>query len=314
MTSKSAYVMVGVFVLILSTVFIWGILWISSGGAPQSFDRYVVYMTDSVSGLNVDAPLKYRGVDVGKVEQIGIDVNDPQRIRLLLQVRKGTPISADTVATLEYQGLTGIANVNLSGGKADSPPLQTMPGEDYPVIRGRPSIFASLDTKLENLLNNLIETSGRINAMLSEDNRDNISHSIESVAVLTENFARQSSHLEAIVAHLEETLANTRNASEDIPGLVKEFSKSAEAITRMADEIRGLGQNLSSASASIEKTVDASSDGLVDFTRTTLPEITSMVSELRLASENLRRMSEALVQNPSLLLYGPPEPPPGPGE
>ena len=48
--------MVGAFVLILTTAFIWGMLWISVGGPPQDYDRYLVYMMDSVSGLNVDAP------------------------------------------------------------------------------------------------------------------------------------------------------------------------------------------------------------------------------------------------------------------
>jgi hypothetical protein len=73
------------------------------------------------------------------------------------------------------------------------------------------------------------------------------------------------------------------------------------------------GKNLSAASASIEKTVSESSDGVVDFARTTLPEISQMVFELRVASENLRRMSEALERDPSLLMYGAPEPDPGPG-
>ena len=314
MTSKSGYMLVGAFVLVLAAAFIWGILWISAGGTPQSLDRYVVYMTDSVSGLNVDAPLRYRGVDVGKVEQISIDPKDPQLIRLLLQVRQGTPVSEDTVATLEYQGLTGIASVNLSGGKSGSPPPQALPGEDYPIIQSRPSIFASLDTSLEALLKSLTETSASLNALLNEENRDNISRSIESVATLSDNFAKQSSHLETLIAHLEVTLANTSTASADFPKLVSEFTQSATAITRMADEIRGIGENLAAASASIEKTVDASSDGVVDFARNTLPEISQMVYELRLASENLRRMSEALEQDPSLLMYGAPEPEPGPGE
>jgi phospholipid/cholesterol/gamma-HCH transport system substrate-binding protein len=314
MTSKSGYMMVGAFVLILSTAFVWGILWISAGGAPQNFDRYVVYMTGSVSGLNVDAPLKYRGVDVGKVEQIGIDPKNPERIRLLLQVRQGTPVKEDTVASLEYQGLTGIANVNLSGGKADSADLKRWPGEDYPVITGRPSIFSNLDTTLEGVVGTLMETSAGINAMLSEENRSNIARSIENVAVLTESFAQQANHLETIVAHLETTLENAREASVDLPHMVQEFTRSAEAVTQMADEIRGIGENLSAASARIEETVDASSDGLVDFSRTTLPEITEMIYELKKASENLRRMSEDLARNPSMLIYGASEPEPGPGE
>lgn len=314
MTSKSSYMLVGAFVLVLAAAFIWGVLWISAGGTPQSFDRYLVYMTESVSGLNVDAPLNYRGVDVGKVEQISIDSKNPERIRLLLQVRQGTPVNEDTVATLEYQGLTGIANVNLAGGTADSPPLKLLPGEDYPVIKGRPSIFSSLDTTLEDLLANLIETSASLNALLNEENRANVSRSLENVATITGSVAEQSSHLEAIIAHLEEALANTRTASMDFPKLVNEFAQSAEAITRMADEIRMVGENLSAASARIEETVNASGEGVVDFTHTTLPEITEMVYELRLASENLRRLSEDLSQNPSLLLYGPAEPKPGPGE
>jgi phospholipid/cholesterol/gamma-HCH transport system substrate-binding protein len=306
--------LVGAFVLILAGAFIWGILWISAGGTPRSIDRYVVYMTDSVSGLNVDAPLSYRGVNVGKVEQISIDEKNPQLIRLLLQVRQGTPISEDTVATLEYQGLTGIASVNLTGGKAGAPPPKVLPGEDYPIIQSRPSIFASLDTSLEGLMASLTETSTSLNAMLSENNRTNLARSLESVATLSENFARQSSHLETLIAHLETTLANTSTASENFPRLVSEFTRSAESITRMADEIRGIGEKLSAASAGIEKVVDDSGDSVVDFARTTLPEISLMVNELRLASENLRRMSEALERDPSLLMYGEPEPEPGPGE
>ena len=314
MTSKTAYMLVGAFVLVLGAAFIWGILWISAGGTPQNFDRYVVYMTDSVSGLNVDAPLKYRGVDVGKVEEIDIDPVNPERIRLVVQVRQGTPISESTVATLEYQGLTGIANVNLSGGKADEPALVLAPGEEYPVIQGRPSIFASLDATLDHLLGNLIETSASLNALLDEGNRANVARSIENVATITESFAAQSEKLEAIIAHLEATLASTRAASADLPQLVQELSVTADAITRMANEIGGIGANLASASEKVEETVDLGSKDLVDFTSTTLPEITAMVLELRLASENLNRLSEELVQNPSLLMYGSSEPKPGPGE
>ncbi len=314
MTSKTSYMLVGAFALVLGAAFIWGVLWISAGGTPQKFDRYVVYITDSVSGLNVDAPLKYRGVDVGKIEQIGIDMDNPERIRLLLQVREGTPVNQDTVASLEYQGLTGIATVNLSGGGAWSLPLQPVAGEDYPVIRSRPSIFSSLDTTLEDLLGNLIETSASLNALLNEENRGNISRAIENVATLSGSLAEQSRHLEAIMGHLEQTLGNTQSASAELPQLLAEFTQSAQAITAMADEIRSVGANLSAASASIQMTVDDSAGGVVDFSRTTLPEIAQMVNELRLASENLRRMSEELAQDPSVLIYGAEQPKPGPGE
>ena len=297
MISKSSYALVGVFVLVLSAVFVWGVLWISSGGPPQNYDRYLVYMTDSVSGLNVDAPLKFRGVDVGKVERITIDANNPERIRLQLQVRQGIPINVDTVATLEYQGLTGIASVNLSGGQIDSLPLVRMEGEEYPVITARPSIFSNLDLTLSDLLNNLIQTSASLNALLNDENRANVARSIENIAGLTDKFLDQSSQLDTIIDNLAATLENTRTASVGFPELILQFSRSSEAITRMADQIGGMSENLA-----------------LDLSTTTLPELAAMVSELRLASENLRRMSEALAEDPSILLYGKPELKPGPGE
>ena len=314
MTSKSSYMLVGAFVLLLGAAFVWGILWISAGGTPQSIDRYLVYMADSVSGLNVDAPLRYRGVDVGKVERIEIDDTNPERIRLLLQVRQGTPITADTVATLEYQGLTGIASVNLTGGKAGSPPLVPRPGEDFAVIQSRSSFFSRLDTTLQDLLANLTETSASINAVLGEENRANVARSIANVADLTERIAQQSGQLEAIIVHLETTLKNTSTASADFPRLVQQFSRSAESITAMADEIRVVGENLETASSAIGSAADASGSDLVQFTSTALPEMTALLNDLRVAAVNLRRMSESLEQDPSVLLHGRPAPAPGPGE
>jgi phospholipid/cholesterol/gamma-HCH transport system substrate-binding protein len=182
------------------------------------------------------------------------------------------------------------------------------------VIRSRSSIFSSLDTTLGDLLDNLIETSASLNALLNEENRASVGRSLENVATLTGSFAEQSQRLEAIIAHLEETLDNSSQASAGLPQLVHEFTLSAEAITNMADEIRAVGEDLQAASSRIEEAVDAGSDGLAEFGQYTLPEIGEMVKELRRASENLRQMSESLAQDPSVLIYGAEPPPPGPGE
>jgi len=307
MISKSSYALTGVFVLVLGIVFIWGVLWISAGGPPQNYDHYLIYITDSVSGMNVDAPVRFRGVDVGKVERIEIDMKNPERVRVQVQVVEGTPITVDTVANLEYQGLTGIGSINLAGGGPDSVKLSATEGEIYPVIKSRPSLYSTLDLTLSNLLENLTETSASINQLLNEQNRANISRSIENVATLTEQ-------LETSIGHLTVVLENTRTASVGFPSLVNEFSQSAEAITRMADQVTALGEELASASAGIDRAVTDSGADLTAFTGATLPEISAMVAELRQVSENLRRMSEALAQDPSLLLYGVPEPKPGPGE
>jgi len=314
MTSKTNYAMVGAFVLLLSAALIWGILWIGAGGPPKRVDYYLVYMTESVSGLNVDAPLKYRGVDVGKVVDIQIDPKNSERIRLLLQVERGTPVTRDTAATLEYQGLTGIADINLSGSNAASPPLQRPPGEEFPVIASRPSLFARLDSTMSDLLANLIQSSANINALLKEENLNYISRSIENAATLTTALAAQSDTLDGAIADLAGTLDNARSASEAFPQLMQQLTQGAEAFTAMSNQIRGAGGHLTAASAGIEEVVETSSAGLTYFTGTTLPDLAAIAAELRAAAENLRRASQTLAQNPSVLIYGNPAPKAGPGE
>ena len=119
MESKVNFALVGAFVLALATALVGAALWLASGGAYQThYDRYDASVEESVSGLNVKAPVKYNGVDVGNVERIWLDANNPQRVKLRFQIERGTPIKVDTVATLKTQGLTGIAYVELSGGTA----------------------------------------------------------------------------------------------------------------------------------------------------------------------------------------------------
>jgi phospholipid/cholesterol/gamma-HCH transport system substrate-binding protein len=185
MKARTSYVLVGLFVLGLGVALIAAILWLTTGGPPRDYDFYLVYMTESVSGLNIDAPVKYKGVDRGRVREIELDPNDPERVRLLLVVQQGTPINSETKATLEFQGLTGIAAINLVGGRKDAPPLAVPAGERYPVIPSKPSLLARLDETVSDLLANLIETSNRVNALLDEPNRVAISTTLDNLASLT---------------------------------------------------------------------------------------------------------------------------------
>jgi len=123
MDDKVNYTVVGAFVVLLGAALVAGVLWLAAGAhGGKRYGTYQTIMRESVSGLNVDAPVKYLGVDVGKVKEIAIDTADSSRVRLRFLIEQGTPIKMDTEAVLKTQGLTGIAYVELSGGTADSPP------------------------------------------------------------------------------------------------------------------------------------------------------------------------------------------------
>ena len=140
MESKVNYAVVGAFVLALGAALIAGVLWLAVGGnSKKQYAPYQAIVKESVAGLSIDAPVKYLGVDVGKVSAIGIDPENTQQVLLKFLIYRGTPIKQDTEAVLKSQGLTGIAYVEINGGSADSPVLIATEADPVPTIRSRPS-------------------------------------------------------------------------------------------------------------------------------------------------------------------------------
>lgn len=314
MTTKNTYIRIGVFVVALTSALIWGTLWLSAGGAPGEFDFYTTYMNESVSGLSPDAALTYRGVNVGKVREITIDPNNPNRVRLMLQVKHGVPIKQDTEATLAMQGLTGLATIDLLGGSPDSPPLTMTEGEPYPVIPSRPSLLVRLDSVVSDLLGNLITMSKKVNEMLDDDNRANIAKTLAHVESITGTLAGESNRLGEIVNDVEATMKNARQASTALPDLMRDVSHSTQTLATMAEQLRAAGETINATSKTLQRTAATSGADVQRFTASTLPDITAMTRDLRDASENLRRISESIERDPSVLLYGRAEQKRGPGE
>jgi phospholipid/cholesterol/gamma-HCH transport system substrate-binding protein len=307
MKGKTNYVLVGLFVLLLSFTLIAGILWLGAGGPGRAYDEYLVYMQESVSGLSRDNAVKYHGVDVGRVHKISLASERDAQVSLLLQIDRGTPVRADTVATLEAQGLTGLAYINLVGGSVDSPLLEAREGEDYPVIKSRPSTWRRLDLTVTELASNLTDISAQLKVLLSDENQRRLSRSLAQLDELSGALAGRSGTITATLDDLAVTLRNTRETSVELTGLVTEMKSAALALERMADDVRD-------TSMSVRQVVESRDRDLQRFTSEALPEAAAMINEARRAAQNLRRFSEQLERDPAVLLRGRPTRAPGPGE
>ena len=152
MEPKVNYAIVGLFVVLLASALTGVALWLGKGEYRKTYDRYYAYMTESVSGMSVNSPVKYRGVDVGRVKEILLNPEDPEEVRLTIDILRGTPVKEDTLAVLDTQGLTGLAFVNLAGGSRESPTLIAKEGQEYPAIKTGPSLLYRLDEALTKLL------------------------------------------------------------------------------------------------------------------------------------------------------------------
>lgn len=307
MNNKTQYMMVGLFVLALGTALIAGVLWLGAGGPGRAYQSYVVYMTDSVAGLSRDGAVKYRGVDVGRIRHIGLAPDNPELVRLLLEIELDTPIKEDTVATLEAQGLTGLAYINLLGGSQSAEPLTAKPGEEYPVIPSRPSVWGRMDRSLGQLVDNLIESSERMKTLLSAENQALITSTLQNLDKLSGALASRTDTLHGALDDLATAMHNVRDASGGLPDLVTQLQRSANALEDMAREMTAAGSEL-------RENMHARGEEFARFTSTALPEAAVMTQQLREAAENLRRLSEALQRDPSMLLRGAPPRHPGPGE
>jgi phospholipid/cholesterol/gamma-HCH transport system substrate-binding protein len=301
MEEKVNYVLVGLFALVLGMAMVGGMLWLSSEKSyRKAYDVYLAYMNESVSGLTLDAPVRYRGVDVGRVRKIALAPGNAEQVQLTLHIERGTPVKEDTVAVLRVQGLTGIAHVELSGGSRDSRPLQAHEPDSYPVINTGPSLLMRLDSSVSSLLTSANRSSESFNALLDDENRRAFKRTLADLAVLARTLAARSAAIDA-------GLVNAARVSRDLAQLVARMQRSADGFDRMSDDV-------SRASASVSGAADGARTDVRRFTGETLDEMRAAIRDLGELTASLRRVSEQLEQNPSVLLYGKPAAKPGPGE
>ncbi len=308
MENKVNLALVGAFVLVLGSVLVAAALWLAAGGATRKqHDLYLAIIDESVSGLNLKAPVKFNGVDVGQVRDIQLDTANPERVRLLFAIERGTPVNTDTVAVLKTQGLTGIAYVELSGGAVGAAPLGVAAGESYPVIRTKPSLGARLENVLTGVLSKLDRTSDNVDAMLSSENRVALSSALADIAAVSRTLAERKDSMDSALRSAARTFAQAeRLALQTAPVL--------EAVGRSAVAVEKLGQEGATASRRAGEAATTLGSDVQRFGNDTLPELQRLMGELSVLSASLRRLSEQTERRPAGLLFGAGPGLPGPGE
>ena len=294
--------------LALGALLIAGLLWLAAGGAFQTqYDLYQATEEESVAGLNLNAPVKFNGVDVGKVRSIHLDPLNPALVHLLFAIERDTPIKVDTVAVLRTQGLTGIAYVELSGGAKDAAVLRAIPPNRYPVIVTKPSLSTRLESVLTSVLSRLDDTSTNINAILSPANRAAVQSALADVAMLARTVAARKDSIDAGITAASKTFQNTAVATARLAPALESVDRSAQAVEKMGNEV-------ARTSASAGAAVGLANSQLQGFGSDTMPELTRLLGELNVLSVSLRRLTEQTERDPRGLLFGRKPVPPGPGE
>lgn len=301
------YALVGLFVILLGAAWLAISLWLALGDLSVQYRTYRVYLDESVSGLYLDAPVKYRGVEIGKVSGIRLNPEVTGQVQLTLDIDATAPIKEDTIAVLTVQGLTGIAFVDLTGGSLESPPLQAQAGETYPVIQSGPSFFSRLDTSGTELMANLNVLLQAIANVVGAGGEQAMGDVLENIRQVTAVLAGRQAELDSSLQNTARLLENGALAAERLPALLARLDATAQAFETMAASVGG-------ASERINTYVERSGSGVEQFSQQTLPELGALISELRRLADTLQGIGTRLEDDPRVLIYGRELELPGPGE
>ena len=302
------YTLVGAFVLALGAALVAGVLWLAAGGSTKTkVDLYLSIMEESVSGLSVNAPVKFNGVEVGQVRSIRLDPKNPERVLLTLAIEHGTPITVDTVAVLKTQGLTGIAYVELAGGARGSAPLVANSAGEMPVIPSKASLSARLENVIMAVLGKVERTSSTVDALLSEENRAAVASALADIAAVARTVAARKGTLDAAIRDAARTADHSARVAADLGPVIVRVGRGADAVEKM-------GNDTALASTQAAQTVTALGADVKRLTGDVAPELQRLMAELEVLTASLRRFSESTERNPASLLFGRSAVPDGPGE
>ncbi len=292
MESKINYTLVGLFVVLMSAGLITFAYWLGKHGGKQEYDPYLVYMSESVAGLSTDASVKYKGVNVGTVEQLGINPHNSEEVELRLKIVHSTPIKTDTTAQLKSFGITGLAFIELSGGSNDAPLLKTS-GAAIPIIPATPSTFAKMYTSLEQLVEQSTLAMAKFDRILSENNLDNITVILAETKLLIKDVRGQ-------LQGLQDFVDNGVVLEKQVTSAFEKVADASESVQTMADSLE---QNYADLGHNMRQDVQQS-----------LELLNQLLYDLDILAGDLRHATQAIQASPSDLLFKRSQPKPGPGE
>lgn len=191
METRANHVLIGLFTLIVAFALVLFALWAAKYSSDKSFNEYDVVFKESVTGLSTGGIVQYNGISVGDVRKLWLDPKDPNRVIVRIRVGAQTPIKTDTKAKLAFIGLTGVAQIQLSGGTAKSQPLEPTGDQRVAVIYAEESAFNKLFSSAEDITATAAEMLLRLNRMLSEENVARITATLDHLETITGTVATQ---------------------------------------------------------------------------------------------------------------------------
>jgi phospholipid/cholesterol/gamma-HCH transport system substrate-binding protein len=305
MENRSHALLAGLFTLVFLLAAALALWWL--GGTREATQAYILETRGSVTGLNLEAQVRYRGIRAGKVKDIRPDPADPVTLLVEIALGRQYQLTDKTVAKLNTQGITGIAYVMLEEGEEGGKPLDTKAATP-PRLQIQPGLLQQLGENAADIGEQVTDLSLRLNRLLDDRNLQNLRRSLDNLASASESLKElppimaslraalsdaNVGRLNALLAHLEKTAGETAPLTAEARKLVTTLNGLAQRLDTLALSAGSVGERLNAE---------------------TLPRAESLMRDVAAATRRLDRLIETLNDTPQALLFGSTPPRPGPGE
>lgn len=306
MESRAHAMAAGLFLLVMGIAAAATIWWLSD---KSNLTRdYLLVATTSVTGLNDQAQVRYRGIRSGKVLSIDLDPQDRRRILVTIRIDAELPITRSTTARLNYQGVTGLAYVQLDDTGESSEPLTAAKGA-LPQIPLRAAVIDQLGDAALDMVQGMRGLLRRTDALLDDGN-------VARLTAILANIERLSADADAAVQAMPrlskqlEALLSSENLQR-LQTILANLDKASSQAAPLAQELRRLVAELQATAKRVEAAAGETGD---EMTGNTLPRAEHLMQDLSANSRQLKRILNELEQSPQSILFGRERGQPGPGE
>jgi phospholipid/cholesterol/gamma-HCH transport system substrate-binding protein len=303
MENRAHALAAGLFTLVLGAALAAVALWFSKD--ELKLIPYAMGTTSPVTGLKVEAPVRYRGVDVGKVDDIRIDAANSGRVQIRIGVREGTPVTKSTYAQLGYQGITGLAYVLLGDDGKSKEALQSG-SEELAVIRMKPSLM----DEGENLFASFAEIAEKVKRLLDDDNQGRVRRTLAGLEEVTQRASAVTTRLAPSLEAMPGLIAEAKNLAADGRASLKKTDALMGSVNGLVLKLDQRVDTLTQAVASVEE-VGVTARAVGDET---MPRMHALIDDVSKETRTLGRVVNSLGDNPQSIVFGTPPGRPGPGE
>lgn len=230
METKGHYLIVGVFVMIMALGSLLFALWLKNKTAEDGLP-YTAYFSSSVSGLTAGSLVIYKGVPIGKVKDIQIDSKYPDKVRVDMIIGEDFKVRKDMLAQLEMKGITGGLMVQIKGGDPKAEIIRPSDANPSPVMNSAPSHVEEIFDSAPGLVKGIADLASNLNALVNEENRNNVTKIIENLTNLTGSLSMKSSGGENVIDTIEKATSKFADFSTEAAQLVKDNRENIQEFT-----------------------------------------------------------------------------------